>query len=189
MDPVYWLLEKTDPFLIAPYRWLSDPIIGWWLGSAVLCLWCTILGEATLAVVKRVNRVHLERQLEQMSEGQTKSWEALQAGDRLAYKGFNTQANESFGKSFFMQVAMGSSSLWPAFLAMAWLQWRFWAGQCPLSRHPVVHELRHRLHPHVRHHARAVVTSSQTTPPTWRSSGFTRQVTSRLGPRKTTQFA
>lgn len=125
MDPVYWLLAQADPFLIAPYRWLSDPVIGWWLGSAVLCLWCTILGEATLALVKRINRAHLERQLEQMSEGQTKSWEALKAGDRLAYKGFNNQANESFGKSFFMQVAMGSSSLWPAFVAMAWLQWRF----------------------------------------------------------------
>ncbi len=125
MDPVYWLLAQADPYLIAPYRWLNGPVGGWWLGTAVLCLWCTLLGEATLALVKRLNRVHLQRQLSQMSEGQSKSWEALQAGDKLAYKGFNNQANESFGKSFFMQVAMGSASLWPAFLALAWLQWRF----------------------------------------------------------------
>ncbi|MCB2193840.1 MAG: hypothetical protein KQI62_19850 [Deltaproteobacteria bacterium] len=131
MDPVYWLLEHADPFLIAPYRWLSNPEAGWWLGTAVLCLWCTILGEATYAVVKRLNRVYMQRQLDEMSEGQTKSWEALQAGDKLAYKGFNDQANESFGKSFFMGVAMGSCSLWPAFVAMAWLQWRFGGVSIP----------------------------------------------------------
>ncbi|MBU1274207.1 MAG: hypothetical protein KJ720_02430 [Proteobacteria bacterium] len=125
MDPLYWLLAQADSYLIAPYRWLGSPVAGWWLGTGVLCLWCTILGEATLAVVRRINRAHLQSQLDQMAEGQSRSWEALRAGDRLAYKGFNTQANESFGKSFFMQVAMGSSSLWPAFLALAWLQWRF----------------------------------------------------------------
>lgn len=136
MDPLYWLLAQADPFLIAPYRWLGSAVPGWWLGTAVLCLWCTILGEATLAVVKRLNRVHLERQLNLMSEGQSKSWEALKSGDRLAYKGFNNQANESFGKSFFMQVAMGSSSLWPAFLALAWLQWRFGAVNVPFPGTP-----------------------------------------------------
>ena len=131
MDPVYWLLEQADPFLISPYRWLSDPVAGWWLGSAVLCLWCTMLGAATHALVKRLNQAHMQRQLDQMSEGQAKSWEALKSGDKLAYKGFNDQANESFGKSFFMGVAMGSASLWPAFLAMAWLQWRFGAVSVP----------------------------------------------------------
>jgi hypothetical protein len=136
MDPVYWLLEKLDPFLIAPYRWLGDPVAGWWLGTVVLCLWCTIIGEATYALVKRWNRSHMQRQLDQMSEGQAKSWEALQAGDKLAYKGFNDQANESFGKSFFMGAAMGSSSLWPAFVAMAWLQWRFGEVEIPLPGTP-----------------------------------------------------
>jgi hypothetical protein len=132
MDPVYWLLGKADPFLIAPYRLLANPVAGWWLGTAVLCLWCTILGEATLAVVHRFNRKYIERENRLMVEGQAKSWEALQAGDKLAYKGFNDQANESFGKGFFMGIAMGSSSLWPAFLAMAWLAWRFGQVQIPL---------------------------------------------------------
>ncbi|MCF8042336.1 MAG: hypothetical protein K9K65_14580 [Desulfarculaceae bacterium] len=131
MDPVYWLLEQADPFLISPYRWLSDPSLGWWLGTAVLCLWCTILGEATYALVKRLNRAHMQHQLDQMTEGQANSLEALRAGDKLAYKGFNDQANDSFGKSFFMGMAMGSSSLWPAFLAMAWLQWRFGEVRIP----------------------------------------------------------
>eukprot|EP01022_Parablepharisma_sp_SALTPOND_P006737 TRINITY_DN12724_c1_g1_i1.p2 TRINITY_DN12724_c1_g1~~TRINITY_DN12724_c1_g1_i1.p2 ORF type:complete len:229 (+),score=50.42 TRINITY_DN12724_c1_g1_i1:102-788(+) len=132
MDPVFWLMNQVDPFLIAPYRWLADPVAGWWLGTALLCLWCTLLGEATLAVVHRFNREHIEREKRLMLEGQSKSWEAIQAGNKLAYKGFNEQANESFGKSFFMGVAMGSSSLWPAFLAMAWLTWRFGQVQVPL---------------------------------------------------------
>ncbi|MCB2225357.1 MAG: hypothetical protein KQH53_01675 [Desulfarculaceae bacterium] len=136
MDPVYWLLAKADPILIAPYRWFADPVTGWWVGTAMLCLWCTLLGEATLALVHWFNREYIEREKRLMMEGQEKSWEALQAGNRLAYKGFNDQANDSFGKSFFMGVAMGSSSLWPAFLAMAWLTWRFGSVQVPLPLTP-----------------------------------------------------
>ncbi|MCF8032027.1 MAG: hypothetical protein K9K66_11575 [Desulfarculaceae bacterium] len=136
MDPVFWLLDKADPILIAPYRWLGDPVAGWWLGTAVLCLWCTILGEATLGLVHWFNHEHIEREKRLMLEGQDKSWEALRSGNKLAYKGFNDQANDSFGKSFFMGVAMGSSSLWPAFLAMAWLTWRFGQVEVPLPLTP-----------------------------------------------------
>jgi len=132
MDPVFWLMNQVDPLLIAPYRWPADPVAGWWLGTFFLCLWCTMLGEATLALVQRVNHKYIEREKRLMLDGQAKSWKAIQAGNKLAYKGFNDQANESFGKSFFMGVAMGSSSLWPAFLAMAWLTWRFGQVQIPL---------------------------------------------------------
>ncbi len=132
MDPVYWLLEKIDFFLIAPYRWPADPVAGWWLGTFLLCLWCTILGEVTRALLQRVNREYIERENRLMLEGHNKSWEALKSGDKLAYKGFNDQANESFGKGFFMGVAVGSSSLWPAFFALAWLTWRFDELKVPL---------------------------------------------------------
>ena len=136
MDPVFWLLHKADPFLIAPYRWLPDPVLGWWLGSAVLAFWCVLLGLATMSLARWVNREYIEREKRRMLEGQSQSWEALQAGNKLAYKGFNEQANDSFGKSFFMGAAMGAASLWPAFVALAWLTWRFGRVSIPLPPTP-----------------------------------------------------
>ncbi|MGD8444092.1 MAG: hypothetical protein PVI94_11400, partial [Desulfobacterales bacterium] len=46
-------------------------------------------------------------------------------GDDVAYKGINKLANEAYGKSFFLFMAMGMASLWPAFFAAAWLNSRF----------------------------------------------------------------
>jgi hypothetical protein len=51
--------------------------------------------------------------------------EALKSGDKEAYKAINSLANESFGKSFFQNVAVSVGSLWPAFLVAAWLEARF----------------------------------------------------------------
>ena len=49
MDPISWLIEAVDSLLIAPYRWPKNPIIGWWLGTVFVAMWCTILGEMTLS--------------------------------------------------------------------------------------------------------------------------------------------
>ena len=40
-------------------------------------------------------------------------------------KGINKLANEAYGKSFFLFIAMGMAALWPAFFAAAWLKLRF----------------------------------------------------------------
>jgi hypothetical protein len=70
------------------------------------------------------------------------SMKAKQAGDETAYKGINKLANEAYGKSFFLLMAMGMAALWPAFFAVAWLEKRFgsigftmpeWAGGTELS--------------------------------------------------------
>jgi hypothetical protein len=125
MDPVYQVLGWLDPVLIAPYRWPSDPLVGWWLGTTILALWCILLGEATLALVHRINRRYLEKALGEMGRLQEQSIKALEAGDKTAYQGINKLANDAHGKAFFLQIAMGSSSLWPIFFAAAWLDWRF----------------------------------------------------------------
>lgn len=125
MDPIAWFVETVDPFLIAPYRWPDNPILGWWLGTFILAVWATILGEITLSVVYRVNRAKVVEVLTETSQRHEQSMNALRAGDKKAYKGINKLANEAFGKAFFLQLAMGMSSLWPAFLAAAWLQARF----------------------------------------------------------------
>ena len=58
--------------------------------------------------------------------------EALKSGDRPAYEAANTVANEAFGKSFFMQVALSATFFWPIFFALGWMQYRFLEIAFPL---------------------------------------------------------
>ena len=115
MEPITWLLTKIDPVLIYPYRWFENPMLGWWMGTFILALWASLLGELTLAAAYRLNRSHIARNLDRTSYFHLQSLKAKQAGDEKAYKGINKLANEEFGKSFFLFMAMGMASLWPAF--------------------------------------------------------------------------
>ena len=58
--------------------------------------------------------------------------EALKAGDRPAYEAANKLANEAFGKSFFSQVALSATFVWPIFFALGWMQHRFLEVEFPL---------------------------------------------------------
>lgn len=119
------LFAWLDALLIAPYRWVDDPMPAWWLGTLVLALWCALAGELTRRLVVRVNRAHAQRLDQEMRRYRDAAQAAADAGDKPAYKLLNKQANEAFGRTFFLRAAMGSASLWPAFLAVAWLQARF----------------------------------------------------------------
>lgn len=121
-----------DPFLIIPYRWLGDPVWGWWLGTWVLVLLCISLGEMTLRLGKYLNRASLAELQGQSQRMQEDSLQALRQGDKPAYKAMNKLANEAFGRGFFLQAAMGMASLWPAFLAAGWLGARFQGLVIPL---------------------------------------------------------
>ena len=142
MNPVEKLVASIDPVLIAPYRFFEDPMLGWWVGTAVLALWSVILGELTLAVVYRINRSTVAENSKKTLYYHEQSLKAKEAGDEKAYKGINKLANEAYGKSFFLLLAMGMASLWPAFFAAAWLNMRFgdflfimpkWAGGLELN--------------------------------------------------------
>ena len=50
-----WLLKAIDSLLIAPYRWWENPVVGWWVGTFVLCGWAVLLGEGTMRLVMRFN--------------------------------------------------------------------------------------------------------------------------------------
>jgi hypothetical protein len=125
MDPITWFVEMVDLFLIAPYRWPKNPIMGWWLGTFTLSVWSGILGELTVALACRINHSHMLQASREMVERHNQSMNALQAGDKAAYKAINKLANEAYGKTFFLQLAMASASLWPIPFAFAWLQARF----------------------------------------------------------------
>jgi hypothetical protein len=118
-------LAWLDAGLIAPYRWLHDPVWAWWAGTLVLAGWATLLGGLTSSLARRANRAHLAGLEREMADRNAQAMAALAAGDKPAYKALNKDANEAFGKLFFLKAAMGAASLWPAFLAVAWLQSRF----------------------------------------------------------------
>jgi hypothetical protein len=132
MDIVSGLINGIDQFLIAPYRWPEDPMLGWWLGTLILALWSTLSGRATMALVMRVNLRHVKEGLKETSLRHTQSMNALKAGDKESYKAINKLANEAYGKTFFLQVAMAAASLWPVPLALGWLQLRFSEVRFPL---------------------------------------------------------
>jgi hypothetical protein len=121
-SPVFIALEQV---LLAPFRLPSDPLAGYWLGCAVLALASTIVGETTARVLRRVNRSYLADASEEALSKQAESIAALRQGDRAAYDAANKLANEAFGQWFFHSAAVGTSSLWPAFFAAAWLNQRF----------------------------------------------------------------
>ncbi|MFP4347046.1 MAG: hypothetical protein ACLFQY_02090 [Desulfococcaceae bacterium] len=142
MDPLEILLKTIDPVLILPYRMFDNPMAGWWAGTALLAFWSVLIGELTLATAYYINRAAVSKNLDETLYFHEQSMKAKQAGDETAYKGINKLANEAYGKSFFLLMAMGMASLWPAFFAAAWLDKRFgdivftmpsWSGGLELS--------------------------------------------------------
>jgi hypothetical protein len=125
MGPFTPLFHLIDGFLIAPYRWPENPAVGWWVGTFALAVWATLLGEATLALAHRVNRFRIKQVEEEMLKRHRQSIDALKAGDRTAYKSINKLANEAFGQTFFLRLAMACAALWPVACALGWLQMRF----------------------------------------------------------------
>ncbi len=121
-----------DSVLIAPYRWPQDPVTGWWLGTFVLGLWCVVLGQITLSLLRLANGSFLSDVSRETMEYHERSINALREGDRSAYRAINRLANEAFGKTFFLEVAMACGALWPAACALGWMQIRFSAVTFPL---------------------------------------------------------
>ena len=118
-------LGIIDKILIGPYRWVHDPILGWLFGTFILCIWAVILGELTLNLAFWINKRYVKENLTKTDYYFQQSLKAKEAGDEDAYKKINRLANEEFGKSFFLLMAMGMGFIWPAFFAAAWLNIRF----------------------------------------------------------------
>ena len=119
------LFIYIDRFLIGFYRISDVPIFGYLLGTAILGLFCVVLGQFTLSLAYRANRRNLNTNNKEMVRMHNLSIYALLAKNKKAYKSCNKEANDAFGKYFFAQIALGISSLWPIPFAMAWMQTRF----------------------------------------------------------------
>ncbi len=114
-----------DTFLIAPFRAFPSPMTGFWIGCALLALWCVLLGRITQALLEYAGRSYYARLDGELRHSHDLSMKALRAGDKQSYLAINSMAHERFGKQFFARAALGMGSLWPAPFALWWLSLRF----------------------------------------------------------------
>ncbi len=121
-----------DPYLIWLYRITGSAAVNFLLGTLALAVLSLAIGEITAFIAALLVRRPLEQVAGEAKRYQDLSMEALKAGDRPAYEAANRLANEAFGKSFFMQIALSATFFWPIFLALGWMQQRFLGVPFPL---------------------------------------------------------
>jgi hypothetical protein len=107
------------------FRFPEIPIVGYYLGCAVLSLVCVVVGQITIAIAFFWNKKFIDADNREMVRMHNLSVRALLAKDKQAYKSCNKVANDAFGKVFFSQIALSVSSLWPIAFAAGWMQTRF----------------------------------------------------------------
>ncbi len=126
------LYIMIDTFLIFPYRLFEHPLVAFFAGTAMLCVWTVLLGELTVPLLLRFNRRHLQRQKKEMVRMHNLSIKAILAKDKPSYTACNKVANEAFGRYFFAMFGLSAASLWPAPFALGWLATRFGAVELEL---------------------------------------------------------
>jgi hypothetical protein len=122
MHPFFlWL----DPYLIRLYRLTGYAPADFIIGTFVLALMAVIIGECTISFAYLFARKRIERVTDEAVKYQNLSIDALTSGDKEAYRAANQLANDAFGHSFFMQIALSAAFLWPICFALAWMSYRF----------------------------------------------------------------
>jgi len=129
MHPLYLFL---DPYLIWCYRLTAQAEVNFYLGTLLVAVLALLVGEFTSFLASFLVRRHFEQVAGEAKKYQDLSMQALKAGDRPAYEATNKLANESFNKSFFLQIALSAAFLWPIAFILAWMQYRFLGLEFPL---------------------------------------------------------
>jgi hypothetical protein len=129
MHPVFRFL---DPYLIWFYRLTGYAPADFVIGTLILATITLLIGEFTISLAFLAIRKRIDQTTSEAARYQDLSLEALRAGDKLAYKAANKLANDAFGHSFFMQIALSAAFLWPIFFALAWMAYRFADLEFPL---------------------------------------------------------
>ena len=109
-----------------------------------------IIGELTISLAFLAVKKRIDKFSEEALRYQDLSLEALKRGDKAAYRAANRLANDAFGHSFFMQIALSAAFLWPVFFALAWMNYRFAGLEFPLFNSQIFPRLHRRFHPAVR---------------------------------------
>lgn len=119
------VLNYLDAFFISFYRFIPDPVIAFFLGTFILSFICVVVGEFSISLAFIVNRKYVDNLNIELTRWNNLSIEAIEAGDKESYKACNQQANDVYGKLFFMSLTYAAASLWPAAFGLAWMQSRF----------------------------------------------------------------
>ena len=114
-----------DPYLIWFYRLTGYAFVDFLIGTFVLAWVALIVGEFTISLAFLASRKYIDSTTGEVVRYQNLSVDALAAGDKEAYSASNKLANDAFGKSFFMQIALSAAFLWPIFFALDWMRQRF----------------------------------------------------------------
>jgi len=122
MHPLFLFL---DPYLIWFYRLTGHEYVNFLLGTLALAGFALIIGEFTISLAFLATRKRIDKFSAEALKYQDLSIEALKAGDKESYRAANKLANDAFGHSWFMQIALSAAFLWPVFFALAWMQHRF----------------------------------------------------------------
>jgi len=117
--------ERIDALLIELYRLTGNLILDYFLGTFLLALLAVVVGEFTISLVFKINKAHLDKLHARVEKMRRLSAEALRLGDEEAYRACNKEGNNAFGHLFFNKFGLSAASLWPIFLALAWMQKRF----------------------------------------------------------------
>ena len=125
MDFAALIPPWLDAFFIAPFRWPASPLWGMWLGSLPLAFYCVLLAEYTGAALFLLRRRCRDSTQNDIFRYHNLSVRALHEGNKEVYLAANKLAQESFGKNFFAQAAVGAASLWPLPFALGWMALRF----------------------------------------------------------------
>ena len=128
--PVFF--RVLDPYLIWFYRLTGHALPDFFIGTFVLAVIVLVLGEFSISLAFLANKRHIDQFTREVVKYQNISVDALKAGDEQAYAAANKLANDAFGKSFFMQIALSAAFLWPICFALAWMQYRFLEVEFPL---------------------------------------------------------
>jgi hypothetical protein len=120
-----WLFLVLDPFLIRLYRLTGCAPADFIIGTFALALMAVIVGECTISFAYLFARKRIESVTDEAVKYQNLSIDALTAGNKEAYRAANKLANDAFGHSFFMQIALSAAFLWPICFSLAWMSYRF----------------------------------------------------------------
>lgn len=125
MEVLIILYSLIDKVLMPFYRFPDNSLTGYYLGTFTLAFVSMMIGEWSIAFAYRLNKRMIRKDNSRINHFQNLSFEALKAGDKAAFKACNGIANEAYGKSFFTQITLSAASLWPLFIALGWMQYRF----------------------------------------------------------------
>ena len=114
-----------DRYFIELYRVTGNPLADYFIGTFMLAVITVLIGDATVMILKRVNRRHIEHLDNELSQKHRLSLEAKLSGDEISYRDLNREANDAFGRVFFNMFTFSAASLWSVFVVLAWMQTRF----------------------------------------------------------------